>query len=164
MVPMRLSEGSEKQSMRLLVLDDDEAIGRLVSRIASVAGFAATATTTVVEFATECETALPDVVVLDLQLGDADGVEQLRALASQHFSGSLILMSGFDKRVLATAGELARTFGLSVAGMLGKPVDIPEFRQVLAGIQARMAPLSAQRLSQAIQAGEMRLEYQPIVT
>ena len=164
MVPMRLSEGSENQSMRLLVLDDDEATGRLVSRIASVAGFAATATTTVVEFAAECETALPDVVVLDLQLGDADGVEQLRALASLHFSGSLILMSGFDKRVLATAGELARTFGLSVTGMLGKPVDIPEFRQVLAGIQARMAPLSAQRLSQAIQAGEMRLEYQPIVT
>src|ERR1051326_3902815 len=150
--------------MRLIVLDDDEATGRLVRRIALTAGFSVAATTTADEFVSEYHAGLPDVVVLDLQLGDTDGVEQVRGLASHHFSGSLILVSGFDKRVLATATELARTLGLTVAAAVCKPIDIPEFRRVLAEIQVLQEPMSAQRVWQAIQSNELVLEYQPIVT
>ena len=74
--------------MRLLVLDDDEATGRLVSRVATAAGFVAAATTTADEFAMAYQTATPDVIALDLQLGETDGIEQLRVLARWQFSGS----------------------------------------------------------------------------
>ena len=162
-MPMQSSDGNGKQTMRLLVLDDDEATGRLVSRIATAAGFVAAATTTADEFDAAYRAAMPDVVVLDLQLGDTDGVEQLRALAHRKFAGSLILVSGFDGRVLATTRALAGDLGLSVAAALGKPIDVPELRQVLKVIQARGESLSVQRLLQAIRTDELILEYQPIV-
>ena len=80
------------------------------------------------------------------------------------FRDLVILISGFDSRVLATTSALARELGLSVAAALSKPIDVPELRQVLAGTHARRAPLTMQRVLQAIRANEMKLEYQPIVT
>src|ERR1700722_12684606 len=156
-------DGNGKNTVRLLVLDDDEATGRLVSRIATAAGLVAAATTTADAFDAAYRAALPDVVVLDLQLGDTDGVEQLRALAHRRFAGSLILVSGFDGRVLATTRALAGNLGLCVTAALGKPIDVPELRQVLNAIQARGESLSVQRLLQAIRTDELILEYQPIV-
>jgi EAL domain-containing protein (putative c-di-GMP-specific phosphodiesterase class I)/DNA-binding CsgD family transcriptional regulator/ActR/RegA family two-component response regulator len=162
-MPTQISDGNGQRAMRLLVLDDDEATGRLVSRIATAAGFVAAATTTADEFDSAYRAAVPDMIVLDLQLGDTDGVEQLRALARWQFAGSLILVSGFDSRVLATTKALAGDLGLCVAAALSKPIDVPELRQVLKGIHTRGEPLSVQRLLQAIRTNELILEYQPIV-
>ena len=50
----------------------------------------------------------PQVVLLDLQLGETDGVEQLRLLAERQYGGVLVLMSGFDARVLAPRGRWGR--------------------------------------------------------
>ena len=49
--------------------------------------------------------------MLDLQLGATDGVEQLRRLAKQHYTGEVVLMSGFDSRVLAAFVRWARASG-----------------------------------------------------
>ena len=50
-----------------------------------------------------------------------DGVEQLRRLAEQQYKGALVLMSGFDPRVLGTARALGQSLGLRVENVLEKP-------------------------------------------
>jgi two-component system, chemotaxis family, chemotaxis protein CheY len=122
--------------MRLLVLDDDAATARLVSRIATAAGFATLVANDADAFRTNYRAALPDIIILDLLLGDTDGVEQLRLLAEWRFPGSLILMTGFDDETLAATGELAVSLGLRMVATLGKPIDVPHLRQVLAELRS----------------------------
>jgi EAL domain-containing protein (putative c-di-GMP-specific phosphodiesterase class I) len=150
---------------RLLVFDDDAAIGRLVTRVAALVGITATAVTDVETFRQNLQQQQPHIVILDLQLGAADGVEQLRYLADREFAGSLILMSGFDTRVLATTHTLARSLGLNVATTLAKPIRIEELETVLTRLHsaAKEQP-SNDRFLEAIRNDELSLEFQPIVS
>ena len=151
-------------TIQVLVFDDDASIGRLVVRVAVMAGAAATSVTQADSFRQALHDRTPEVVVLDLQLGDTDGVEQVRFLAEQGFRGALVLMSGFDARVLDTAGALARSLGLAVAGTLQKPVCVPEMEALLRRLGAQQPELSLDRLLAAIRGDELVLEFQPIVT
>jgi EAL domain-containing protein (putative c-di-GMP-specific phosphodiesterase class I)/DNA-binding CsgD family transcriptional regulator len=151
-------------TMRLLVFDDDAAIGRLVVRVAAQAGLQATAVTTEAAFRQNLRDIPPQVVVLDLQLGATDGVEQLRLLAAQHYGGTVILMSGFDARVLGTAATLARNLGLTVVATLAKPVRVEALAQILQPLHAAWQLRSTESLLAAIQNNELSLDFQPIVT
>jgi EAL domain-containing protein (putative c-di-GMP-specific phosphodiesterase class I) len=150
--------------MRVLAFDDDAAVGRLVVRVATLAGMEATAVTEAEAFGQSLRTDPPQLVVLDLQLGDTDGVEQLRLLAKQHYSGAVVLMSGFDARVLGTARALGQSLGLKVVGALEKPVRIAQLEQMLELVQSVGQSLSAERLQKAIANNELLLEFQPIVS
>jgi CheY-like chemotaxis protein len=68
-----------------LVLDDDAAIGRLVRKIAGALGFVTELTTDGPGFRARYEANTPDVILLDLQIGGSDGVEELRFLASKSY-------------------------------------------------------------------------------
>ncbi len=72
----------------------------------------------------------PNIVMLDLQLGATDGIEQLRGLAADRFTGLLVLMSGFDARVLNTASRVAQSLGLKIEGTLEKPVQVAELEKL----------------------------------
>lgn len=150
--------------MRVLVLDDDAATGRLVVRIATMLGMEAMAVTDAETFAARLQSDPPRVVVLDLQLGDTDGVEQLRRLAAQQYAGALILMSGFDARVLAAACAVGRSLGLNIESVLEKPLRVAELEQVLERLQSEGKALTAERLQAAIANNELSLEFQPVVT
>ena len=122
--------------MRLLVFDDDAATGRLVVRVATMMGMEATAVTNADAFSQQLRSQPPQIIVLDLQLGETDGVTQLRLLAAQGYAGALILISGFDARVLATARLLGANLGLTLAGGLEKPLQVGELQQVLEHLKA----------------------------
>ncbi|HXQ53539.1 MAG TPA: EAL domain-containing response regulator [Stellaceae bacterium] len=149
--------------VRALILDDDAAIGTLISRIADAAAFESVATTRAAEFALRYDEAMPAVIMLDLALGDTDGMQQLRYLKTKDYRNALILMSGFDARVLATAEGLARELGFKVAGAITKPVRAAALMEMLARVKEDFAPLTAERVIQAARDGELTLEYQPIV-
>lgn len=151
-------------TVQVLVFDDDLAVGRLVVRVATLAGITATAVVSAEAFRQGLREFAPQAVVLDLQLGETDGIEQVRYLAEQGFRGTLVLMSGFDARVLDTAGALARSLGLSVAGTLQKPVRVPVLEALLCRLLENSRQPSLDHLLAAIQCGELVLEFQPIVT
>jgi EAL domain-containing protein (putative c-di-GMP-specific phosphodiesterase class I)/CheY-like chemotaxis protein len=150
---------------RLLVFDDDAAIGRLVTRVATLTGFAATAVTDGEAFRQSLQHEPPHIILLDLQLGGTDGVEQMRYLAEHQYTGALILMSGFDARVLATTCALAGGMGLNVATTLSKPIRVEDLERALKRLQslAQEKP-SADRVLEAIRNDELILEFQPIVS
>jgi EAL domain-containing protein (putative c-di-GMP-specific phosphodiesterase class I)/DNA-binding CsgD family transcriptional regulator len=151
-------------TMRVLVFDDDDAIGRLVVRVAGLSGMEATAVTGAEAFAAHLRHGPPQVVVLDLQLQGTDGVEQMRLLADRHYAGALVLMSGYDPRVLASARAVGQSLGLKVERVLEKPLRVEDLEQVFQRLQSAEQSLTAERLLEAIAENELVLDFQPLVT
>ncbi len=149
---------------RVLVFDDDAAVGRLAVRVATMSGMDAMAVTDATSFAQRLRTLPPQVVLLDLQLGETDGVEQLRLLAERQYGGVLVLMSGFDARVLATARALGQSLGLKVEAVLQKPLRVSELEAVLRRVESTGQSPSAERLLTAIANDELVLDFQPVVS
>jgi EAL domain-containing protein (putative c-di-GMP-specific phosphodiesterase class I)/ActR/RegA family two-component response regulator len=164
--------------MRLVVLDDDEAVATSMAGMAIVRGWDAQAVLHEAEFQALILAAPPDAILLDLQLGDSDGIEQLRFLQGIGFTGSVVLMSGFGARVLASARQIGESLGLSIAAAIEKPARAVRVGEVLAAIEqgtavivppAADAPpalraVSAHDVVEAIDTGRMELYLQPIVS
>ncbi len=149
--------------MRVLIFDDDEAIGRLVVRVATASGLEATAVSDAEAFNQGLQTEAPQVVVLDLQLAGTDGVEQMRLLSNQQYTGTLVLMSGYDARVLATAQSVGKSLCLKVECVLEKPLNVEQLGDVFTRLLFAGQSLSTERLLAAIANDELILDFQPIV-
>jgi EAL domain-containing protein (putative c-di-GMP-specific phosphodiesterase class I) len=150
--------------MRILVLDDEPGIATLIRRVAERFKMAVETPATPVAFRSHFATEPPDAVVLDLQLGDDDGVEQLRFLSAVGYRGPILLMSGLDERLLQAAQRVGEGLGLAMAGALTKPARVEALRSALALLRSAVewAP-SHQELARALEAGELALHLQPIV-
>lgn len=121
-------------SRRLLVIDDEPDIGSYIASVAENCGYEARATECPDTFKGACGDFDPHVVVLDLAIPDTDGIELLRFLADIGYAGQVLILSGFDRRVLESAERLGRARGLKMAGALAKPIRLAELRGALAGI------------------------------
>lgn len=154
---------------RLLMLDDEAAIGQLVCRVARRAGYEARYCTNAGRFFDELRDWLPGLVLVDLVMPGLDGVEVLCALARERTAAKVILVSGFDFRVLESAARAARARGLAVAGILPKPFSLSVLRAML---DAEPAPRAAERgpahplleiaeIDRALGSGEFFMVYQP---
>ena len=119
---------------RVLVIDDEPAVCELIETVAESAGF----TTASANTRDQIETALAarfDVVVLDLSLGDIDGIEIMGRLSSIRRGLPVILVSGADEVLLASARRIAEMQKLRVVATLAKPFGIDVLSAAL--IQAR---------------------------
>ena len=164
--------------MHLVALDDDESIAQFMATVARDRGWTAQTVTHEADFQALISATPPDAIMLDLQLGASDGVEQLHFLHSEGYGGAIVLISGFDSRVLASAQQIGDSLGLSVAAVLEKPARAARIHEVLAAIErnpvtvtppATVAPpehasISADDVAHAISAGRMELYLQPIVS
>ncbi|HLY87685.1 MAG TPA: EAL domain-containing response regulator [Acetobacteraceae bacterium] len=164
--------------MRLVVLDDDAATTEFMATVARRRGWSVSTATHPNAFRELIAAAPPDAIVLDLQLGASDGIEQLRFLHARNYRGNIVLMSGFDARVLASAQEIGDSLGLTIAAVIEKPARIARIEGVLAAIEKAPAkpqaatmpepagprPISPDDIDEATAAGRMTLQLQPIVS
>ena len=116
---------------RLLVIDDEPALGRLVGRSSEGLGFEVTVTQCSFAFLDELIAARPHVIVLDLSLPGMDGVELLRFLAVAKCEARILVVSGFDRRVLETSARLGIAKGLNICGTIEKPFRVQDLRAAL---------------------------------
>lgn len=158
------------QRPRLIVVDDEPDICEFVAEVADIVGYRCVALADARDFETELKSA-PALVVLDLMMPGYDGVELLRAMARTGSRAGVVLMSGFDARVLNTAEELAKALGLSVVGRFQKPIRLAElealFQRQLGAATLARAPrregpaVQRQDLARALTRNEFLLHYQP---
>jgi EAL domain-containing protein (putative c-di-GMP-specific phosphodiesterase class I)/serine/threonine protein kinase len=152
---------------RLLIVDDDARVCRLVKRVSEGVGFNTFATDKPTDFPIAYQGFRPDVIVLDLQMGQSDGVELLRYLADQRAEEAIVLMSGVDQRIIDTAARLGKSLGLNVVNVLHKPIDINVLRTELGPLAEGTVtlgpggPLHEKDLERAILENRISVHYQP---
>jgi EAL domain-containing protein (putative c-di-GMP-specific phosphodiesterase class I)/FixJ family two-component response regulator len=126
------------RNTRLLILDDDPAIGATIARMAQSATVECRFTSVAKDFYAELETWQPTHIALDLVMPDHDGIEVLHQLAERHCDAVIIITSGVDARVLEAAHRSAKEHGLNIAGTIAKPFSLTTLRGLLS--QARQMP------------------------
>lgn len=121
---------------RLLVIDDEPALADFVAQVAGECGFEASLTSDNRDFQDEFIAGRPDIVVLDLGMPGMDGVELLRFLAAEDFDAPVLIISGFDRRVLESAFRLGEALGLTMIGPLEKPVRFQDLERLLTDLRS----------------------------
>lgn len=120
-----------------LIIDDEPAIGRLIQRVAAGCGYIVTLTTSADQFMDSLAIKDPAVIVLDLAMPGLDGVEILRFLGASKCKAQILIVSGFDSRVLETTADLGAALGLRMAGTLEKPLRIGALRDAIEALVER---------------------------
>lgn len=160
--------------LHLLVIDDDDFMLELVKTALAKVGITDIITANNGRLAlTQLDTPEQpiDLILCDLNMPEMDGIELLRHLASRNFQGDIILFSGEDEKLLATAEKLAEKHKLHILGALPKPFNVDNFTTILQKHQESPSPtdekrtyeLSKQDLEKAIAENEIVLYYQPQV-
>jgi two-component system KDP operon response regulator KdpE len=92
---------------RVLIVDDDPAILRIVSRTLGARGYAVETAETAAQFLETVTAFRPDVILLDLVLPDGDGIDLCRALRERGDNTPLLVLSvqGDEPRKVAALEE-----------------------------------------------------------
>src|SRR4029079_14663841 len=123
---------------RLLLIDDEPALADYLANAARSCGFDPIGTARDEEFREAFVANPPEMVALDLGMPGMDGVELTRFLASQDYRGPVLIVSGFDRRVLESAFRLGKALGLNMVGPVEKPVRLDALEQLLAKLKATL--------------------------
>lgn len=118
--------------LHIVVIDDDSFMINVVTRLLGSMGYKN------VQSASNGKAAIKimdgrsfDLVISDLRMPDMDGIEMMRHLAEMEPCPSIILMSGVDKKILASAERLAKVHQLSLLGTIIKPVKRDELERLI---------------------------------
>src|SRR5476649_2898281 len=162
-----------KSTIKILVLDDESFMLKLLAHMLAGLGFTSVTTCDNGPAALECVDVPgnpPNLILLDLNMPEMDGIEFVRKLVEHKYTGSLILVSGEDERMLRMAEKLVQAHRIPVLGYLNKPVSLARLSTLMekaAGVQH--APqktkkvYGADELRAAIANGELVNYYQPKV-
>ncbi len=157
---------------RVLIVDDDRRIGSYISRLARKEKSVVSVITRPNLFYKEYETFEPNVIFLDLNMPNIDGIELLRFLQKVGSKSDICLMSGVHYSVVKTVADMASTMGLNLIKVLGKPFNSSDVTDVLhqskkldhsAQINSpgRVRNWNACELNAAIKLGHIIPYYQP---
>jgi DNA-binding response OmpR family regulator len=123
---------------RLLLIDDEPALADFLASAAEESGFEPVITERDEEFRAAFLDNRPDMVALDLGMPGMDGVELLRFLADQDYDAPVLIVSGFDRRILESAFRLGEALGLNMAGPVEKPVRFEVLEVLLSELRASL--------------------------
>ncbi len=158
----------------VLLVDDDPVMHRVTATILSDLGIkkvlSALSGPDALEIIVENQDTI-ELIICDLNMPGMDGVEFIRHIADQHFSGSLVLTSGEDIRILRTVEKLAIEHELHVLGTLEKPVTLVKFNDLFEtfehikaeGTLVKAESFSLDELIHALDEDELDVFFQPQV-
>jgi two-component system cell cycle response regulator len=143
---------AQPAATRAFVLDDELRIAAMVGKILEAGGFAARTFTAIPQFLAELKNDAPELLVLDLSLGEPAVVEIIYKLETDGYRGKVLLISGRDETMLYEIAQIGANHGLSMLPPLKKPFRPADVRQRFLSGQtawaAEPAPPLADRLYQ----------------
>lgn len=161
-------------TIKILALDDDPFLLKMHGHMVANLGYHAVTTcesgyAALELFANPNES--PDLILLDINMPEMDGLEFIRRLVERNFNGSLILVSGEDERMRQAAEKLARAHKIDVLGHLHKPVTPAGLAELIgkwtgpsqSKPRVEKRTYGAAELRSAITNGELVNYYQPKV-
>ena len=159
---------------KILLLDDDPFILKLVTHQLNILGHHAVWPASNGQQALSIVDGGKDVtglIFLDLNMPEMDGIEFVHHLVDRNYSGSLVLMSGEDGRMLHATKTLIEAHNINLLGTLHKPMTLADLRSVLDAWKPLIKlsttvykqPYTAERVNEAIEKGELVNYYQPQV-
>ena len=125
---------------RLLLIDDEPALAAFIANAAGLSGYSAQVAIDYIEFRAKFLENRPNMIALDLGMPGMDGVELLRFLAEENYGGPVLIISGFDRRVLESAFRLGLALGLNMVGPLEKPVRLEVLETLLNSLRPTLVP------------------------
>lgn len=147
----------------VLAVDDEADFLDLIQQIGEGVGCEVITANSAQAFREQLARRQPALILLDLQMPGMDGIEALRYIARQGVGSGILLASGMDQRVLASARQLGDSLGLRMLGTLQKPAMLEDIEAVLTKHLEPGAGLTAEELRQAIIEHELVVYYQPKV-
>jgi two-component system response regulator ResD len=125
-------------SPKVLVVDDEPAIGDVLCRYLRRAGYDTTVAATGRDALSQAQDDAPDLVVLDLMLPDIDGLEVMRRLRKDHHRRAAIIL------LTARGEESDRIIGLRLGAddYVVKPFSPGELVARVDAVLRRVAPVA----------------------
>jgi len=118
-------EGGRTHVRTVLVVDDERSL-RLLCRVnLELDGHVVHEAATLAEARELIEQESPDVILLDLHVGSEDGLELLDEVEALDLPVRIVLLSG--------TSEVGPELRSRVAGVLGKPFELPKLAAAVAG-------------------------------
>lgn len=120
--------------IKILILDDDTFMLKLLTKMLAKLGYTDVVTcdngSDALKKLEQTDTT-PDLILLDLNMPDMDGIEFVRHLVDYDYHGRLILVSGEDERMLRSAEKLVHAHKIPMLGYVHKPVDPNKLSEML---------------------------------
>lgn len=162
---------TEELRGRLLVVEDDLVQRTIIGSIGAKLGYDTVIASTFDHASELLRTETFDMMTLDLSLGERDGVELLRLVASLKLNAMpIVIVSGCEERVRNTIKRVAAAQDLSLTYSLAKPLNIDKLRVALTmparfsaatGGQAQAPAIDRDRIVAALRQKEFFVELQP---
>ena len=111
---------------RLVIIDDEASILELMTKYCRSLGHEVTGCQSGTEGLAAVRKIRPEVVVVDLKLGDVDGLEIIKICRSEVPSAAVIMITGHGS--VETAVEAMR---LGAFDYLSKPFDLPDLQRAI---------------------------------
>ena len=130
----------------LLIVEDDKPFLERLSRAMEGRGFAVTSCDSVAEGLTQISKAAPAFAVVDMRLGDGNGLDVISAMKKRRPEARAIILTGYGN--IATAVNAVK---LGAVDYLAKPVDADDVAAALLALDNRKIeppenPMSADRV------------------
>lgn len=152
---------SRRERNLVLAVDDEIDFLELIVQIGEGVGCDVITAESATAFREQLARRHPSLILLDLQMPGMDGIEALRYLARIGTSAGILLASGMDQRVLASARQLGDQLGLKMLGTLQKPAMLEDIEALLTKHIEPGERVSVEELRTAIDEHELIVHYQP---
>jgi FixJ family two-component response regulator len=113
------------------VLDDEARLGVALCKVLASIGIEARQFVDADAFLSQLEPCNPDLVFLDLALGQSDAIEVIHQLEARKFKGRVMLISGRDMGTLLEVERIGKAHGLTMLPSLPKPFRIADIKECL---------------------------------